>query len=235
MIADLARHVGEREARSIRDDGGQAVFSYCDVRDSASVNDLIEAAATEFGGLDVMLSNAAITRTSDFLDLSEADFDEVLRVNLRGPFLGGQAAARQMVKRGTKGAIINMSSVNAVLAIPNITPYVVAKGGLNQLTKVMAVSLADYGIRVNSIGPGSILTEMLKSVLTDEDARRRILSRTPLGWLGTPEEVAGVAVFLASDDSSYVTGQCVYVDGGRLALNYTVPVDDSFRATSSGS
>jgi NAD(P)-dependent dehydrogenase (short-subunit alcohol dehydrogenase family) len=179
-----------------------------------------------FGRLDVLVNNAGIIKGASFLDLEEADFDAVLRVNLKGAFLVGQAAARVMAKQGTGGAIVNMSSLNAVMAIPNQTPYVVSKGGLNQLTRVMALALADRKIRVNAIGPGSIMTDILKSVMTDEAARRNILSRTPLGRVGEPEEVAKVALFLASDDSSYVTGQCIYPDGGRMALNYTVPVAD---------
>ena len=129
-----------------------------------------------------------------------------------------------MVAQGTPGTIINMSSVNAVMAIPAITSYVVAKGGVNQLTKVMALALAGNGIRVNAIGPGSIMTDVFQQVVNDEAAVGGILSRTPLGRVGEPEEVAKVAVFLASEDSSYITGQTIYPDGGRLALNYTVPV-----------
>jgi glucose 1-dehydrogenase len=152
----------------------------------------------------------------------------VLRVNLRGAFLCGQAAARQMLAQnpnasGVRGVIINMSSVNAVLAIANQVPYTVSKGALNQLTKVMALALAPKAVRVVGIGPGSIATEMLKNaVMTNEAARNRILSRTPLGRLGEPEEVARVAVFLASDDASYLTGTTVYPDGGRLGLNYVM-------------
>jgi NAD(P)-dependent dehydrogenase (short-subunit alcohol dehydrogenase family) len=150
----------------------------------------------------------------------------VLRVNLKGYFLCGQAAARQMVRQGGGGAIVNMSSVNAVLAIPNIAPYVVSKGGVNQLTNVMAQALAPHNIRVNGIGPGSIATDLLKKVMVDEAARRKIMSRTPMGRPGDPAEVAAVALFLASDDASYITGQTVYPDGGRMGLNYTVPVKD---------
>ncbi|MCS6945190.1 MAG: SDR family oxidoreductase, partial [Sutterellaceae bacterium] len=163
-----------------------------------------------------------------FLDLAEEDFDRVLRVNLKGAFLCGQAVARRMVAQapragGARGVIINLSSVNAVLAIANQVPYTVSKGGLNQLTKAMALALAPHGIRVMGIGPGSIATELLRAaVLTNEEAKTRILSRTPLRRLGEPDEVARVAVFLASDDASYLTGSTVYPDGGRLALNYTV-------------
>ena len=130
------------------------------------------------------------------------------------------------MKAGVKGAIVNLSSVNAVLAIPNQVPYVVSKGGINQLTRVMALSLAPHGIRVNAIGPGTIATELARqAVLGDEASRRRILSRTPLKRLGEPEEIAAVAAFLASDDASYLTGQTIYPDGGRMALNYTVSID----------
>jgi NAD(P)-dependent dehydrogenase (short-subunit alcohol dehydrogenase family) len=131
-----------------------------------------------------------------------------------------------MVKAG-KGAIVNMSSANAVLAIPNQIPYVVSKGAMNQLTNVMALALADKGIRVNAVGPGSIMTEMLATIMTDEAARQKILSRTPLGRCGEPMEIARVVAFLASDEASYVTGRCLYADGGRLGLNYTVPVPNS--------
>src|SRR6185312_9495259 len=168
-----------------------------------------------------------IVHAAEFLDLEEADFDRVIAVNLKGMFLAGQAAARQMVKQGGGGAIINMSSVNAVLAIPNQVPYVVSKGGINQLTKVMAVALAPHRIRVNAIGPGTIATELARTaVLGNKEAERKIMSRTPMGRLGEPAEIGKVAVFLASDDSSYLSGQALYPDGGRLALNYSVAVPD---------
>ncbi len=151
----------------------------------------------------------------------------MLRVNLKSMFLCGQAAARQMAAQGNGGAIVNMSSVNAVMTIANQVPYCVSKGGINQLTKVMALALAPHAIRVNGIGPGTILTELSRhAVLGDAAARRKILSRTPLGRLGEPAEVAAIAAFLLSDDASYLTGQTIYPDGGRLALNYTVTVAD---------
>jgi NAD(P)-dependent dehydrogenase (short-subunit alcohol dehydrogenase family) len=191
----------------------------------ADVARLVETAAKCTGRVDVLVNNAGITHAAEFLDLAEEDFDRVLRVNLKSMFLCGQTVARHMVERRVKGAIVNLSSVNAVLAIANQVPYVVSKGGINQLTRVMALGLAPHGIRVNAIGPGTIATEMAKqAVLSDEAARRRILSRTPLGRLGEPEEVAAVAAFLASDDASYLTGQTIYPDGGRMSLNYTVPL-----------
>jgi glucose 1-dehydrogenase len=131
------------------------------------------------------------------------------------------------VRAGTApGVVVNMSSINAVVAIPDQVPYCVSKGGLDQLTKVMALSLARFGIRVNAIGPGSIMTDILKAVASDRQAQKKILARTPLGRIGDPDEIAAIAVFLASDDSSYITGQTIYADGGRLGLNYVVPVAD---------
>ncbi len=226
MLSDLEVAAGERAAEALQAEGADALFVACDVGDKSQVTALMDSAVAAFGRLDCVIANAGIVHTCDFLELEEADFDRVIRVNLKGVFLTGQAAARIMVAQGTGGTIINMSSVNAVMAIPAITPYVVAKGGVNQLTKVMALALADKGIRVNAIGPGSIATEMAQSVLNDPEKTRGALIRTPLGRFGEPEEVAGVAVFLASEDSSYITGQTIYPDGGRLALNYTVPVKD---------
>lgn len=227
VLSDVDAARGEAEAKKL---GERARFVACDVGDAKQVQALIDATVRAFGRLDICVSNAGIIHGAEFLDLTEADFDRVLRVNLKGVFLTGQAAARQMVKQApvkSRGgyAIVNMSSCNAVLAIPNQTPYVVSKGGVNQLTKVMSLALADKGIRVNAIGPGTIGTELARNaVLGNEEARRRVMGRTPLGRLGEVEEVASVAVFLASDDSSYITGQTIYPDGGRLALNYTVPV-----------
>jgi NAD(P)-dependent dehydrogenase (short-subunit alcohol dehydrogenase family) len=224
-IMDIDRDEGEATTAAIRDAGGSATFIPGDVGDARQAGAALDATLEWAGRLDVLVNNAGILKGGDFLELSEADFDAVLRVNLKGAFLLGQAAARIMAARGG-GAIVNMSSVNGVLAIPNQIPYVVSKGGLNQLTRVMALALADKNIRVNGIGPGSILTDMLKTVMNDEEARRKILSRTPMGRCGEPAEVAKLCLFLASDDASYITGQIVYIDGGRLPLNYTVPVRD---------
>ena len=231
ILSDIDTTKGEEAAERLQAAGGEALFVSCDVGDKGQVDALIESAVFAYGRLDCLIANAGIVHTSDFLDLAEADFDRVIRVNLKGVFLTGQAAARQMAgqepdAQGCRGTIINMSSVNAVLAIPAITPYVVAKGGVNQLTKVMALNLASHGIRVNAIGPGSIATEMFTAVASDRDKLRAVLSRTPMGRPGEPDEVASVAVFLATSDSSYITGQTIYPDGGRLGLNYTVPVDE---------
>jgi NAD(P)-dependent dehydrogenase (short-subunit alcohol dehydrogenase family) len=184
---------------------------------------------TSHGAIDVLVNNAAISIAKDFLDITESDFDTVLAINLKGPFLATQEAARHMVRQVEQGrnagAIVNMSSVNDTLAIPTIAPYTISKGGIKQLTAVSALALAPYGIRVNAIGPGSINTEMFRTTAAiDTNALNRILSRTPLGRPGEPEEIAAIAAFLASDDASYISGQIIYADGGRMPLNYTVPV-----------
>ena len=227
VLADVNEATGRESARAIAASGARAAFTPCDVSRKKSVDDAVAFTVGEFGCLDILVANAGIVHAAEFLDLAEADFDRVLGVNLKGVFLAGQSAARQMVKQGRGGAIVNMSSVNAVLAIPNQVPYVVSKGGINQLTRVMALSLAPHGIRVNAVGPGTILTELAKTaVLGNREAERKILSRTPMGRMGEPDEIARVVAFLASDDASYVTGQTIYADGGRLPLNYTVAVPE---------
>jgi NAD(P)-dependent dehydrogenase (short-subunit alcohol dehydrogenase family) len=201
------------------------LFVPCDVGDKTQVDALVAATLQAHGRIDVLVNNAGIFKAADFLDVTEADFDAVLRVNLKGAFLVGQAVARAMAQAGA-GSIVNMSSVNGVLAIPTIASYNVSKGGINQLTRVMALALADKGIRVNAVAPGTIATELAaQAVLTSADAKARILSRTPLKRLGQPSEIADAVAWLASDAASYVTGEIVTVDGGRMTLNYTVPLD----------
>lgn len=229
MVADIDDQRG-CEAVGELNEIGEATYVHCNVGERLDVRNLVAATIDKFGDIDILINNAGIVHGADFLELDEADFDRVLQVNLKGAFLVGQAVARHMVERveagGAAGSIVNMSSVNAVFAIANQVPYSVSKGGINQLTKVMALSLAPHGIRVNAIGPGSIMTEMLEAVNADPVAKARVLSRTPLGRIGEPHEIAATAAFLASDEASYMTGQTIYVDGGRLPLNYTVAVPD---------
>jgi NAD(P)-dependent dehydrogenase (short-subunit alcohol dehydrogenase family) len=213
--AAVAREIdpGERRARAWR----------CNVARSSEVAAAVQATLAAFGRIDVLINNAGIFRAADFLAISEDDWDAVLDVNLKGAFLVGQTVARAMAGSGG-GAIVNMSSVNGVTAIPGIASYNASKGGIDQLTRAMALALADHGIRVNAVAPGTIATELAqKAVLGSAEATARIMSRTPLRRLGDPAEVAAVCAFLASDAASYMTGTIVYVDGGRLALNYTMP------------
>jgi glucose 1-dehydrogenase len=199
----------------------------CDVAKRSDIDLLVATAVNEFGRLDIMVNNAGVARNQDLLEISEKDFDDVIAINLKGAFFGVQAAARQMIAQGGGGVIINMSSVNALLAIPTLATYAISKGGMKQLTSVAAVALAPHNIRVVAVGPGTILTDMVASAIFNSDAARQsVLSRTPVGRGGEPSEVASVVAFLASDDASYITGQTIYPDGGRLVLNYTVPVKE---------
>jgi glucose 1-dehydrogenase len=226
-LADINVEAGEAAAKAIREQGGRAIFVETDVAQRAALAALVDRAVGEFGRLDVMLNNAGVALTAPVLEMTDELFDKVLSINLRSAFIGTQLAARKMVEAKSGGVIINMSSVNALLAIPGLAAYACTKGALNQLTKVAAIELAPHNIRVVAIGPGTILTDLAKkAVLSDDAAKKRILARTPIGRAGEPEEVASVASFLASDDASYITGQTIYPDGGRLALNYTVPVPD---------
>jgi glucose 1-dehydrogenase len=222
-IADILDDTGEAEARRLK-----CHYVHCDIAELGDIKRAVEQTVAKSGSIDILVNNAAISIAKDFLDITEEDFDRVISINLRGAFLMTQACARQMVKQvklsRKPGAIVNISSVNDTLAIPAIAPYTISKGGVKQLTSVAALALAGYGIRVNAIGPGSINTDMLKTVVNDPSAMQRILSRTPLGRIGEPYEIASIAAFLASDEASYISGQVIYADGGRMPLNYTVPV-----------
>lgn len=220
VIADIQDAAGQALAQELP----LASYAHCDVGDKAQVDALVASVLQQHGRIDILVNNAGIFRACDFLEVSEEDFDAVLRINVKGAFLMGQAAARAMSAQGG-GAIVNMSSVNGVMAIPNIASYNVSKGAVNQLTRVMALALADRNIRVNAVAPGTIATELAaRAVLTSEEAKNKILSRTPMKRLGEPSEVADVVAWLASDAASYVTGEIVTIDGGRMTLNYTVPV-----------
>ena len=219
---DVDRPRGEQLAAELRSTGARAEFMLCNVALKQDVEAALNTTRTAFGPVNLLVNNAGIFKAANFLDITEADWDAVLDVNLKGAFLVGQACAREMAAQGG-GAIVNMSSVNGLMAIPSIASYNVSKGGINQLTRVMALSVADQGIRVNAVAPGTIATELARNaVLGSDEARARIMSRTPMKRLGEPEEIADVTAFLLSSASSYMTGEIVYVDGGRLALNYTV-------------
>ncbi len=225
LLGDVREERCTETAGRIREEtGASAVAVRADVSLERDCVRLLEACTEHFGDCSILLNNGGIIVPGSILDGTVEDFDRVLSVNLRGTYMMSRLVARHMVERGVKGAIVNMSSTNAVVTIPDQLAYAVSKGGVAQLTKVMAMALAPHDIRVNAIGPGSIATNMLDEVMADDAARRTILSRTPMGRIGEPEEVANVAVFLASDYASYLTAETIYPDGGRLALNYTVPL-----------
>lgn len=213
---------GETLAAELRGGGAKALFVRCDVAKKTEVDGALARTLETLPRIHALVNNAGIFKAAPFLQVTEDDFDAVLRVNLKGAFLVGQAVARPMAEAG-RGSIVNMSSVNSVLAIPDIASYNVSKGGVDQLTRVMALALADRGIRVNAVAPGTIATDLAKAaVLGSEEAKARILGRTPLRRLGEPAEIAEVVAFLLSDAASYLTGEIVYADGGRRVLNYTV-------------
>ena len=221
-IWDVADAAGQALADELATAGARTLYCRCNVADKAQVEAALAQTEAALGPVDALVNNAGIFKAAEFLDITEADWDAVIAVNLKGSFLVGQAVARGMAQRG-RGAIVNMSSVNGVLTIPTIASYNASKGAINQLTRVMALSLAERGVRVNAVAPGTIATELArKAVLTSDEAKARIMSRTPMKRLGEPEEIADVVAYLLSDASSYVTGEIVTADGGRMTLNYTV-------------
>jgi NAD(P)-dependent dehydrogenase (short-subunit alcohol dehydrogenase family) len=215
VLGDIQLEAAEAVAQEIRARGGQAIAVGLDVGDAAAVQAFVDRVVAEFGRLDVMFANAGIAHSAPFLEHPEAQWHRVLRVNLTGVFLCCQAAARQMVKQGGGGRIITTASINGFRGVENLAGYNAAKAGVIELTRTMAVELAQHRIAVNAIAPAQIDTRLTRSL--PEGARRRRVERIPMGRFGEPEEVARVALFLASDDASYVTGHTLAVDGGYLA------------------
>jgi len=199
--------------------GQQAV--HVDLTKRSDVDRMVATATAELGGVDVLVNNAGVFRNTPMLSLAEDELDYIMAVNIKSALFGIQAVAPQMIAR-RGGSIVNVASVAAVLGSPGALAYCVSKAGLVQLTNVAALELAPHGIRVNAIGPGTFATDMAQAAYADPALKERILPRTPLGRLGRPEEAASVALFLATDDSSYITGKTLYADGGRMGLNLTL-------------
>jgi NAD(P)-dependent dehydrogenase (short-subunit alcohol dehydrogenase family) len=197
--------------------GDKAIFVKCDVSKSSEVDALINACVDKFGKVDVMVNNAGIGSLGDILTTSDDVWHKTIEINLSGVFYGIRAAGKVMKEKGIKGSIINMSSILGSVGFNGAISYCAAKGGVNQLTKASAVELSKLGIRVNSIAPGFIKTNMTKGVQEDENTRKFLEGMTPLGYLGEPDDIANAAVYLASDDAKYVTGNILYVDGGWTA------------------
>jgi NAD(P)-dependent dehydrogenase (short-subunit alcohol dehydrogenase family) len=200
------------------------LYVHCDVGSQTQVNSTVAQVVAAHGRIDVLVNNAGIFKAADFLDVTEEDFDAVLRVNLKGAFLMGQAVAREMARQAS-GAIVNMSSVNGVMAIPNIASYNVSKGGINQLTRVMALALADHGIRVNAVAPGTIATELAaQAVLTSEAARTKISEPHAHEAAGPARRNCRRGGLAGQRRGQLRHGRNRHGGGGRMALNYTVPV-----------
>lgn len=201
--------------------GSDALAHTCDVGDPAAISAMFDRIEAEVGPVSVLVNNAGIALPGDFLETSLEDVRRVIDVNLIGVFMATQRAAKTMVAEKIEGSIVNMSSINAVVSIPTIPTYCATKGGVMQLTKAASLALAPHKIRVNAVGPGSIDTEMLAGINENPEAMARLLSRTPLQRIGTAREIANVVAFLAGPKASYITGETIYVDGGRLGMNYT--------------
>jgi NAD(P)-dependent dehydrogenase (short-subunit alcohol dehydrogenase family) len=223
VVGDVDTSAGEAVATAIRDAGGQAQFKPCQAADTRSMSLLVDDAVSLLGRVDVLCYAAGVMEQPGFFDITEEHFNRVLSINLTGALFACQAAARHMVEQGEGGSLITIASVGGLLASTNTLAYGASKAALIHLTKSMSVALAPYGIRANSVAPGSVETSMLAGM--HEEDRFAMLARTPLRRFGYPEEIARIALFLASEDSSYVTGQTIFADGGRTVLNRTVPVN----------
>ncbi|MDD9920985.1 MAG: SDR family oxidoreductase [Boseongicola sp.] len=217
ILADINAEGVEKAALSL---GAEAGFA-CDMGDPSAVLAMFDDIEAKFGPVSILVNNAGVAMPGDFLTYDLEAFERVMDINVKGVFVATQRAARSMVEHKIEGAIVNMSSINAQVAIPSIPAYCASKGGVMQLTKSSALALAPHNIRVNAVGPGSIDTEMLAGVNANPDAMKMIMSRTPLQRLGGAKEIADAVAFLCSDKASYITGETIYVDGGRLGMNYT--------------
>ncbi|MEK9861097.1 MAG: SDR family oxidoreductase [Alphaproteobacteria bacterium] len=218
IVADINAEGVKAAADSL---GHGTIAMVCDMGDTAAIDAMFEAIQKDHGALSILINNAGIAMPNDFFDTSIDDFKKVIDINLTGTFHAIQRASKMMVDAKIEGAIVNMSSINAVVSIPTIPAYCASKGGVMQLTKATALALAPHNIRVNAVGPGSIDTAMLAGVNANPEAMAMVMSRTPLKRIGTPREIADVVAFLASSKASYITGETIYVDGGRIGMNYT--------------
>jgi len=241
LVTGAAQGIGKACAEALAEDGYHVVLAdvqdsvkdvaaalggtglICDMADPAAITAMFDHIEGEVGPVTALVNNAGVAMPGDFLDYDLEAFERVININLRGVFVALQRAGRTMVDKGIKGAIVNMSSINALVAIPSIPAYCASKGGVMQLTKSASLALAQHGVRVNAVGPGSIDTEMMAGVNADPGAMKMVMSRTPMLRVGTPQEIANVVAFLCSEKASYITGETIYVDGGRIGMNYLSP------------
>lgn len=201
-----------RQARS--NGSGKEMVVQADVSDEAQVKDMFSKVLGEFGSLDVLINNAGIQKVAPSHEVALSDFDRVLAVNLRGPFLCSREALNHFLDRGRGGVILNNSSVHEIIPKPKYLPYSVSKGGMENLTKSLALEYAGRGIRVNSVGPGAVVTPINKAWIDDPKARGEVESHIPMSRAAAADEIASVFAFLASDEASYITGQTIFACGG---------------------
>jgi glucose 1-dehydrogenase len=220
VINDLdVRGEARQTLAEVESAGRRGVLIQADLSCTDEARRLIEQAIEQLGPLDILVNNAGIEKRAPFVEVKEEDYDMVLRVNLKGAFFATQAFVRHLLADRRPGKIIQISSVHEELPFPGYSTYCASKGGLQLLTRDLAVELGGYGITVNGIAPGAIATAINSALLDDKPRVDRLLKQIPLGRMGKPEDVAAVAAFLASPDADYVTGSTYYVDGG-LAWNY---------------
>ena len=206
----------EEVRQQIEKNQGRCLVIQADVSQYQQAVGLIQQTIEQFGRLDILVNNAGMETHASFLDVTEEQFDRVLGIDLKGAFFCAQAAAREMVKQKTAGRIINISSVHEDLPMPQNSPYCCAKGGLRMLTRTICLELAPYNITVNNIGPGAIDTPIDADVKADPKKYQTLLDEIPLHRMGQPDEVAGLALYLASDEAAYVTGSTFFIDGGLM-------------------
>ncbi|GAC1535660.1 MAG: SDR family oxidoreductase [Herpetosiphon sp.] len=209
----------EEVVAAVEATGSQALSLGADIGSVSAVRNLVADAVAHFGTLDILVNNAGIEKNASFWDVTEEEYDAVLNVNLKGVFFGTQAMVQHLMATKRGGKIINISSVHEELPFPHFTSYCASKGGVKMLTRNLSIELAPLGITINSIAPGAVETPINNSLLHDPAKLSRLLAQIPLGRLAKPEEVAGLAAFLASSDADYVTGTTYFVDGG-LTWNY---------------
>lgn len=205
--------------QQIESAGGQALAVLADVSQPDQVATLLQQTVAKFGKLDICINNAGIEYKHPITEFPLDQWNKIIAVNLTGPFLCAQAAAKQMISQGGTGRIINISSVHQDLPMPGNAPYCASKGGLRMLMRTIAVELAPHGITVNNIGPGAIYTPIDADVQANPEMEKALMAEIPVGRWGKPEEVANLAIFLASDDASYITGSTYYIDGGMLRMS----------------
>jgi glucose 1-dehydrogenase len=209
----------EETERAIEQAGGEGKIVQADVTSIEDVRCLVDTAWSQFGSADILVNNAGMEKKSDFWDTSEADYDKIMAVNLRGPFFLTQAFVRRLRETKKPGRIVNISSVHEDMTFPGFTTYCCSKGGLRMMMRNLAVELGPLGITINNVAPGAIATPINKALLEDKPKLNALLANIPLGRLGTPEDVAGLVAYLVSDDAGYVSGSTFVIDGG-LMRNY---------------
>lgn len=221
VVVDFVGHSeGADETRSkIEAAGSKAITVLADVAKVADVQRLVGEAWEQLGGCDILVNNAGIEKGADFADVTEQDYDAVLGVNLKGPFFLTQAFVRRLIAAKKPGRVINISSVHEDMVFPHFASYCASKGGIRMLMRDLAVELGPLGITVNNIAPGAIGTPINAALMQNKVKLDALLQNIPLGRLGTPEEVAGLAAYLASDEAAYITGSTYVIDGG-LMRNY---------------